>query len=39
MLCKAIYFVISYMHCILMENAKSLPAGIYDIIPFDFDGN
>lgn len=21
------------MHCILIENPKSLPAGIYDVIP------
>lgn len=36
MLCKAIYFVNLYVDCILKENPISLPAGIYDSIPLDF---
>lgn len=39
MLCKAIYLVTWYMHCVLMEKPKSLPAGIYDIILLDVNRN
>lgn len=36
MLCKATYFFMWYMHCMLIKNPRSVPAGIYDIISLDF---